>query len=249
MMVHVPLALAGGHPKNALVICFGMGTSFRSALSWGIPVTAVELVPSVPGLVGFYHENGPEALRSPNARVVIDDGRRFLERTSERWDLIAVDPPPPIEAAGSSLLYSKEFCALVRSRLAEGGVFAQWLPEGDEVDFSAVARALSETFPQMRAFPSYEGWGLHFLASEQPLRNASPDDLAARLPIAAQRDLMEWWPGVPVSAPFARILGKEVLLSTLLAAAPGTAAISDDRPVNEYYLLRMLRHRSPAGRR
>ena len=41
-----------------LIICFGMGTTFRSALSWGIPVTVVELVPKVPKLFPYYHPDG-----------------------------------------------------------------------------------------------------------------------------------------------------------------------------------------------
>src|SRR5207302_6364144 len=50
MMAHLPLAFLDLPPQDALVICFGMGTTFRSLRSWGIPVTAVELVPSVPRL-------------------------------------------------------------------------------------------------------------------------------------------------------------------------------------------------------
>src|SRR5262249_22433849 len=55
IMAHLPLASLDHPPQNALVICFGMGTVFRSLLSWGIPTTAVELVPSVPRLFGYYH--------------------------------------------------------------------------------------------------------------------------------------------------------------------------------------------------
>ena len=34
-MAHLPLAFMGRTPQNGLVICFGMGTTFRSMLSWG----------------------------------------------------------------------------------------------------------------------------------------------------------------------------------------------------------------------
>src|SRR5437016_14343512 len=101
MMAHVPLAMLGHSPQNALVICFGMGTTYRSLMSWGIPVTAVELVPSVPRLFSFYHADGAELLRSPLSRLVIDDGRRYLERTPQQYDVIAIDPPPPVEASRS----------------------------------------------------------------------------------------------------------------------------------------------------
>lgn len=147
MMAHLPLAFLDRTPQNALVVCFGMGTTFRSLHSWGIPVTAVELVPSVPRLFGYFHNDGPEILSSPLSHVVIDDGRRYLERTSQQYDVITIDPPPPVEAAGSSLLYSEDFYSVVRQRLRPGGVLQQWLPSGDAEDMAAVALALRRSFP------------------------------------------------------------------------------------------------------
>jgi spermidine synthase len=83
-------------------------------LSWVIDSTAVELVPSVPELVTFFHPNAAALMMSPLSHVVIDDGRFYLERSSAQYDVITIDPPPPVEAAGSSLLYSKEFYSTVR---------------------------------------------------------------------------------------------------------------------------------------
>ena len=125
-----------------------MGTSFRSSLSWGIPVTAVELIPSVPALFGYYHADAAGVLARPGARIVVDDGRRFLERTGDRFDIITVDPPPPVEAAGSSLLYSEEFFAAARARLAPGGIMQQWLPTAEPIVVRSVARAMTAaSFP------------------------------------------------------------------------------------------------------
>jgi len=238
MMVHLPMAFLARPPQNALVVCFGMGTSFRSALSWGVPTTAVELVPSVPRLVGFYHQDGPDLLASPLARVVIDDGRRLLERTPERYDVITIDPPPPVEAAGSGLLYSRQFYTLARARLRPGGIVQQWFPGGEPAIVSSVARAILESFPHVRAFRSVEGWGVHFLASDAEIPDRSADDLAARLPPAAAADLVEWWRGVTPAQALGRVVEQQVSVERLIALAPGTPALEDDRPVNEYYLLR-----------
>ena len=238
MMVHLPMAFLGRPPQSALVVCFGMGTSFRSALSWGVPTTAVELVPSVPGLIGFYHEDGPDLLRSPLARVVIDDGRRLLERSPDRYDVITIDPPPPVEAAGSGLLYSKQFYALARARLRPGGIVQQWFPGGEPAILASVARAITESFPHVRVFQSVEGWGFHFLASDTPIAAASADVLAARLPPRAAADLVEWWRGVTPEQALGRVVGQEVPPERVLAVAPGAPALEDDRPFNEYYLLR-----------
>jgi spermidine synthase len=245
MMVHLPLAFLGRPPQSALVLCFGMGTSFRSALSWGVPTTAVELVPSVPSLIGFYHEDGPELLRSPLARVVIDDGRRLLERSPDQYDVITIDPPPPVEAAGSGLLYSKQFYALARARLRPGGILQQWFPGGERAVLASVARAITESFPHVRVFQSVEGWGFHFLASDTPIPAASADVLAGRLPPSAARDLVEWWHEVTPEQALGRVVQHELPPERVLAVAPDTPALEDDRPINEYYLLR----RTFGGRR
>jgi spermidine synthase len=252
MMAHLPLAFLDRPPQDALDICFGMGTTFRSLLSWKIHATAVELVPSVPQMFSYFHDDGAELLKSPLGHVVIDDGRRYLERTTQQYDLITIDPPPPVEAAGSSLLYSEEFYAAARKRLRRGGILAQWLPEGDDEDFAAVARALRNSFPYVRVFGSVDGWGFHFLASEQPLPQLTAEDLQRKLPGDAAADLTEW--DAPPSGPavflaFDTVLQNEVPIEMLIAPSPGTPALRDDRPINEYYALRRrIRHWRKTGR-
>jgi hypothetical protein len=34
---------------------------------------------------------------------------RAVISSREQYDVITIDPPPPVEAAGTSMLYSKEF--------------------------------------------------------------------------------------------------------------------------------------------
>jgi spermidine synthase len=237
MMAHLPLAFLGRPPQDALVICFGMGTTFRSLHSWGIPVTAVELVPSVPRMFAYFHSDAPEILRSPLSHVVVDDGRRYLERTSQQYDVITIDPPPPVEAAGSSLLYSENFYSVVRQRLRPAGILQQWLPLADAQDVAAVALALRRSFPYVRVF-AVEKNGVHFLASNQSLPDRTANDLAQRLPPAAAADFVEWGPEPSAEGLFAQLLNHELPIEQLISPAPATPALSDDRPINEYYLLR-----------
>ena len=241
MMAHLPLAFLDRPPQDALVICFGMGTTFRSLRSWGIPVTVVDLVPSVPRLFSYFHSDASQVLSSPLAHVVVDDGRRYLERTGQQYDIITIDPPPPVEAAGSSLLYSEDFYSVVRERLRPGGILQQWLPSGDREDLAAVALALRRSFPYVRVF-TYEGGaarnpGFHFLASDQPIPKRSASELASRLPAAAAVDLVEWGPEKNAEDQFGDLL-LEMPIDQFIALSPATPALSDDRPINEYYLLR-----------
>jgi spermidine synthase len=238
MMAHLSLAFLDHSPRNALVVCFGMGTTYRSLMSWGIPVTGVELVPSVPRMFWFYHSDAPQILQSPLSHVVIDDGRRYLESTSEQYDVITIDPPPPVEAAGTSLLYSKEFYSTIRQRLSKGGILQQWLPRGDAVIQAAVARALKESFPYVRVFHSFDDRGFHFLASNQRIVDRTAQELADRMPARAGQDLVEWGPELTGEGQFAAILSRELSLDQMIALSPQTPALQDDRPENEYYLLR-----------
>jgi len=247
MIAHLPLAFLNHPPRDALVVCFGMGTTYRSLLSWGIPATAVELVPSVPRLFGYYHADGPALLRSSLSHVVIDDGRRYLERAPQQYDVITIDPPPPVEAAGSSLLYSEEFYAIVKRRLRPGGILQQWLPpKGDAFVRASVARALKESFPYVRVFPSVEGSGFHFLASTLPIPNRTPEELVARMPASAITDMMEWGPEPDPERQFSIVLDHEYSIDRIIAQAADAPALRDDRPVNEYFLLTRLR-RQPAN--
>ena len=244
LMAHLPLVHVEGTPRSGLAICLGMGVTFRSLYSWGLETVAVELVPSVPSLFTYYHPGEDALLRSPRARIAIDDGRRFLERSGRRYDVITIDPPPPVTAAGSSLLYSRELCALARSRLLPGGILQHWLPEADATIATAVTRALTDTFPHVRAFSSIEGWGIHFLASDRPIPRLSAAQASERLPVAARTDLLEWGPAATVEEQLGLVLRREISVERLLRLDPRAPALSDDRPVNEYYLMRfMLRSR------
>jgi predicted membrane-bound spermidine synthase len=239
VMAHLPLAFHKQPPKDALVICFGMGTTFRSLLSWGIPSTAVELVPSVPQVFDYFHPDAPQVLQSPNAHVIIDDGRLFLEKTRQQFDVITIDPPPPTSAAGVSLLYSSEFYEVIKRRLRPGGILQQWTIGDDGVDLVAMTKALTESFPYVRGMASVEGWGYHFLASMSPIPDYSPAELAARMPPAAQADLMEWGPGRNPEDQFFLMLSREVSVSSIINMGNvPIQALHDDRPVNEYLWLR-----------
>jgi spermidine synthase len=235
-MAHLPLAIHKGKPESSLVICFGMGTTYRSLLSWGITTTAVELVPSVRDAFPFYHADAAAILHDPRGRIVIDDGRRFLARTRETYDVIVVDPPPPIEAAGSSLLYSTEFHEAVRRHLKPGGVFQTWFPFGEEAIARAIAKSLTEVFPHVRVYHSVEDWGLHFLASMEPINDLSAAEMLRRMPPAAQKDLAEWTKS-GLQADVGKVIASQLPIASVL---PGKASIriTDDRPYNEYFMLR-----------
>ena len=56
-----------------------------------------------------------------------DDPRHFLRVTDGKYDLIACNTAPPMQA-GVYRFYSKEFYEQSRTHLSEKGIMAQWLP-------------------------------------------------------------------------------------------------------------------------
>ncbi|HEX3878529.1 MAG TPA: fused MFS/spermidine synthase [Bryobacteraceae bacterium] len=241
VMAHLPLTLLGRPADKALVICFGMGTTFRSMMSWDLHTTAVELIPSVPKLFGYFHSDGPALFRSPLAKIVVDDGRRFLERSGEHFDVIAVDPPPPVSAPTSGLLYSTQIYAIMKAHLKPDGIVQVWYPGGDDVTLASITRAFRQSFPYVRTFESIQGWGIHFLGRMQPFPYPSGAELASRLPAKAASDFVEWQDGETPTQMMDRVLAGEKKPADLMSADPNIIPMSDERPINEYFLLRAIR--------
>ena len=80
----------------------------------------------------------------------------------------------------------------------------------------------------------------HFLASDEPIPETTASELVKRLPPRAASDLVEWSPGSTPVEHFSAVLGQELSLDALIGSSPGTRALQDDQPVNEYYFVRWL---------
>jgi spermidine synthase len=240
IMAHLPLVFLGHPPQSVLDICFGMGTTFRSLMSWGTDTTAVDLNPGVFRAFSFFYPDGESLVRDPRAHWVVDDGRRFLERTQQKFDVITIDPPPPVEAAGSSLLYSVEFYQLAKSRLQSGGILQQWFPSTEPRTLAAVTRSLTLSFAYVRAYLSIEGSGYHFIASDSPLTVPSDQAILSRMPSGARKDLLELFPPKLSAKDVFHFQWKREADPQFLLAGNPEITLRDDKPYNEYYLLRDL---------
>ena len=119
----------------------------------------------------------------------------------------------------------------------------QWMPTADEFTKRSFMHAFLVSFPHVRMFRSIEGWGLHMLGSDRPLPALDGRQLAARLPEAAARDLVEWYPGRTPEDVFATFLKRERNMARTAETVREVPPLRDDRPCNEYFVLRQLRKR------
>jgi len=129
----------------------GFGTGITAGALLAVPSldkrVVAELLPSVVHAGALFTGN-LGAASDPRLDVRIGDGRHELLRSSERYDLITLEPPPP-SAAGVVNLYSRDFYALCHERLAPGGLMAQWWPlatQNDE-DSRSLVRSFLDVFP------------------------------------------------------------------------------------------------------
>ena len=235
MMAHLPMLLHPA-PEDALVICFGMGTTYRSAVSYGGKVTAVELVKEVLDAFDHFFPDASRVRRYEKGRMVVNDGRNFLKLTREKYDVITIDPPPPIDGAGVNHLYSKEFLQLAKAHLKKGGIMAHWVPYpgtmsgvDDQETFNMLVLTFADVFPYVYVKSGVRKVGLHVLGTIEPL-DISLDLVKQRLSHQAiAEDLREWDP-VPLDY-FENI--KEFRPPTI-----NHWLVTDDRPRLEFYLLR-----------
>jgi predicted membrane-bound spermidine synthase len=245
MMAHLPLAFHEKPVHSFLVICFGMGTTFRSALTWDVPVTAVELVPGVPKMFSHFWTNAPSVLSNPGGHIIIDDGRRFLARGTDKFDIISIDPPQPLMTAGSSLLYSKEFYQTLKQHLQVGGIVQEYLPGIDDIVLSTVTRSMKRSFRFVKIYKVFGGWGYHLFASDEPFPEMTAEQIIARMPPKALADYEEFVPDQDklegTKKAFKTVLDSEVKVPPVLSMTPEDLTLDDDRPLNEYFLLRAIR--------
>jgi len=123
-------------------------------------------------------------LRYPGLRITIEDGRNYLLRSSERFDIITADATHPINSC-SWALFTQEFYRLVRRRLAPGGVFMQWLPFHTlaAADYRDIIKTFSSVFPNTSLWYT-SGTHTFLVATPRPLTRA---EVAALDPRAAGR--------------------------------------------------------------
>lgn len=239
----LPLALRPNATRG-LAIAFGMGSAYRTSLAAGVQTDVVELVPSVPQMFHWFYADAPQVLANPKGHVVITDGRNFVELTPQKYDYVFVDPPPPIESSGVSVISSLEFYQASKARLNPGGVMVQWVPYGQTLaEFLDHVRTFMTVFPNVRLVAGAGGYGFYMIGSDGPV-DLTADGIVNVLnrpgvladvndaPDAHGRTPQQWAD---------TLLGLNIASGQQLRDAVGPGPlVTDDRPLPEYFLIRRL---------
>ncbi|MEA1996937.1 MAG: fused MFS/spermidine synthase, partial [Gemmatimonadota bacterium] len=149
LMGHLP-ALMAAEAKKALLICYGVGNTLRALTAHRSfeRIDVVELSGQVINADRFFHPFNRRALEDPRVSLHLSDGRNWLLRLGETYDVITCEPPPPTHA-GVVSLYSRQYYELCRRRLSSGGIVCQWLPVNQMPyhEGLTLVRAFLDVFP------------------------------------------------------------------------------------------------------
>ena len=243
LMAYLPKLVRPG-ASRFLDVCFGMGTTYRSAINLGMQVDAVDLSPSVSEQMPTFFPDANRYLHSPSGHIITADGRNYVKLTPKRYDIISVDPPPPLHSAGAGILYTREFYADAHRALHRNGVMLQWLYYA--VDVSELREHLHtfrSVFPHVSVLLSPLHGGLYMLGSDGNLGWDSATASRVLGSAQATRDLRTAPDyGAIAGRPWPQILaGMRWMQDGEVDRFAGSAPlITDDRPRTEYYILHHL---------
>jgi len=159
-------------PRAAFVVGYGSGVTARVLAD--IPgmqrVRVVEIEPAVLEMDRFFLHVNDTALARPNVSVIVDDARSALQIDPTRYDIVVSEPSNPW-LAGVATLYTPEFFRVVRSRLADDGVFCQWvqLYQLPLPVVAGIVRNVRAVFPHVQLWFGAPG-DVMVLGSPRPLR-------------------------------------------------------------------------------
>ena len=150
---------------HALILGAGTGSDVSTALAYGVQdVTAVEIDPMIQNLGYQYHPDHPYS--NPHVRVVINDGRSFLQNTTEHFDLIIFALPDSLTLTSSntslrleSFLLTQESINAARSRLSSNGMVVLYNYYREPWLMEKIANMAGHAFNQEPLVSTYGGWG------------------------------------------------------------------------------------------
>ena len=117
------------NPKPNQVFVLGYGSGVSAGICSLYPdshVTCCEIDKAVIDAGKLFRKVNHFPEMRPNFQAVIDDGRKVMEMSKNRYDIIISEPSNPW-LSGISNLYSTEFYRVAKEHLAPKGLFGQWL--------------------------------------------------------------------------------------------------------------------------
>ncbi|MBN2762406.1 MAG: fused MFS/spermidine synthase, partial [Bacteroidales bacterium] len=153
--------------EKVCIVGLGIGITAKSMADAAIPeIDIVEISPEVINVAAdAYAYVNDNILVHENISIAIEDGRSFLFRAEEFYDIIICNGAHP---RMGNALYTKEYYRLCNEKLNAGGYLCQWLPTGwiSENEFKSLIKSCTVVFPYATLWHIAAGQTLLLASSE-----------------------------------------------------------------------------------
>ncbi|MBE9529059.1 MAG: fused MFS/spermidine synthase [Proteobacteria bacterium] len=235
-MLHLPMLLKQEQvvkPKRVLIIGLGIGHTFTLALDHypELDVEVAELVPSVVDLFGEYNSVGQAAIQNPKGKIIVADGRNYLLSATEKYDLVLIDPTPPLYGTGAVNLYTADFFNIVKSKLAPDGILLLRVSYSTDVhSLQLLTRTAIDVFPHVSLWQPPNHWNGFSMVLSSTDYKEDHNDLKKRVEKIENLD-NDWLDILYATQP--TLFGKGV---SLIGDLDNFKVVTDDRPYLEFPL-------------
>lgn len=167
--------------EEAIMVGYGSGVTAGASLQW--PLKQLEVIEIEEAMIEasrFFDHVNHKPLEDKRMKLLITDGRNYLEYTDKKYDVIVSEPSNPW-IAGVASLFTVEHFGRARRHLKPGGVFGQWvqLYEMSPENLRTIFATFSAVFEHVQVFSSMpKGTDLVLIGSDKPL--PMPADAFAR---------------------------------------------------------------------
>jgi Spermine/spermidine synthase domain len=155
----------GSSFHHALILGAGSGSDTATALASGVQsVTAVEIDPLILQLGKQFNPDHPYS--NPRVKIIVNDGRNFLENTTEHYDLIIFALPDSLTLTSSntslrleSFLLTQNSIATARAHLTSNGLLILYNFYRTNWLLDKLVNMVGHTFSQEPLISTYGGRG------------------------------------------------------------------------------------------
>ena len=187
-------------PETVFIAGGGEGATLREVLSHNMVKRAVmvDIDEQVIAICQeFLPNHSPGSFEDKRTELYHVDARDYLAKCGEKFDIIIIDLPDPIEEGPAYLLYTQEFYHLVRNKLTDNGIIsvqagsAAWT---ELLNFSAVNNTLKSVFPIVCPYqvnvPCFGGpWGFCLASLNLNPVQLSASEVDSRISARSLKDL------------------------------------------------------------
>lgn len=177
-------------PDDVLIVGLASGVTAGAAtlIDDAKRIDVVELEPAIREAAKLFEKYNHYVLDDPRVAIIDNDGRNHVLLTDPgTYDVVINEPSNPW-ITGVSNLFTREFLEMGKTRLKDGGVWAQWvqLYGMDDKDLRSIIGTFADVYPYVLLYRTVEDADLVMIGSDRPLDPG----------LASASTLYDRWPAV-----------------------------------------------------